>query len=213
MNQSEFSQQYQQSSSEERGAAIGSNNKTMKVQDRIHATNNALDQEELLEPLEMMTVGNDFSGKSPSSSNYPKRSSVIDMWKKREGAIKRTSSYTTKYEEKKEVHSSENDPDLPPLEFEDSEPDVRQQDKMSIGAISSGPLGSSSTRLVTPERSGPDSEENGSNGGSSVRRSNVRQSWKKKAPPIASYISPAKTEPLSVNTSAESCSQIGRAHV
>ncbi|KAG7346467.1 hypothetical protein IV203_005535 [Nitzschia inconspicua] len=174
----------------------------MKVQDRILAMNKVIEQEELLEPLEMM--GGTESIKSPPGS-YPKRSSVVEMWKKRESVIKKASTYHfnhDKFEEKKEGHSNEDPVNMQQVELGDSDGGVQQREKMT--AITTQASGLSTSRLITPERSGPESDDNSNNVGSSVRRSSIRQSWKKKAPVVNSYPTPFKTVSLSIDASRES---------
>jgi hypothetical protein len=169
MNESKAPQNLQQTQ-EERGAAVEhsataatstpsiTRNK-MKVSDRIQAMNKIID-EELEEPPDMVAVSDTKSLASTSGTNYPKRSSVVEMWKKREASIKSSSataaSAAYKFEEKKEVHAHEEDESA------------------------------SESRMVTPERSGPESDDSNSNLGSyssgSVRRSSVRDAWKKRAP-------------------------------
>jgi hypothetical protein len=176
----------------------------MKVQDRVQAMNKVIEQEEV-EPLEMT----DRDSKCPRS--YPKRSSVVEMWKRRESAIKKVpSSFTTydKSDEKEEILSNEEYVDLDVQRVDSGDFDDRQQDKLTATSSTVPSTSWSSIHVVTPERSGPETDDSNSNVGSgslsTVRRSNIRDSWKKRAPPVSTFSSPSNVVDQSLNASLDS---------
>jgi hypothetical protein len=159
---------------------------TISVQDIIETMNKVDGRGSIMEePLSM------------DEKSYPKRASVVDLWRKREGSIKSSNAKSTyNFEEKKGSYGDEEEQE------QDSDRDSRQQEKRS---------GWSDPRTVTPERSCPDTNavsvvedresEVGSSvsaGGGSARRSNVRESWKKRASNIPSQ--PSHTAPRSAFT-------------
>lgn len=141
----------------------------MKVQDRILAMNKLTEQEEFVEPLS--------DGKS-SSGNFTKRSSVVEMWKKREGAIKASPS----------IHKCEGT----------KEKSVKEYNRQPTAFHASL---SSHTHLLTLDRNASESGESKSNVGNnirSVRRSNIRDSWRKRAPHDGSSSTPCCTTTVPV---------------
>jgi len=151
----------------------------MNVQDRIQAMNKKKEERHEDEVMEEQQL-------ALGEKSYPKRSSVVEMWKKREGSIKAISiKQSYKFEEKKEN-----------LDDDDSDRDARQQEKSPTSAFSS--FQQYDPRTVTPERSGPESsseedagspcnvEGSFSSGSGLGRRSNVRDTWKKRTANVSS---------------------------
>lgn len=162
--------------------------------------------------------------------SYPRRSSVVEMWRKREASTKSVNTKTSftvnskglasggksgggtgvggrgalKFEEKKEMHGDEDEPERDSVTSE-------KRSTLHLGA-----------RTVTPERNGPEppfisprtptiSEDTATSTTStstysSTKRSNVRESWKKRNPNIppsgpSSSLSPS-TAPASATAVA-----------
>ena len=160
---------------------------------------------------------------------HPKRSSVIEMWRKTRRCSQIQCSpgvpttTTTKssvantgfqFEEKKQEDNMVVEDDDHDGGVDTSDRDTGRTPPQNNSILSSSGSASSSSyyapRVVTPERSGPD-EESGSNVDSStgsasglVRRSNVRDAWKKRninPPPSASTTTkPTVQEPSMIDS-------------
>lgn len=153
----------------------------VSIQDRIKAMNHIVEREEISFPSPkkmgevgasmddednkdqiIMTMAGDETATKPS---YPKRSSVVEMWKKREVSINKSLTATSaspnhakssfKFEEKKEEQPLAND------------------EALEDNAVA-----------ATPEQNAPGQPHDGTSAPlDAPRRSNVRDSWKKKRPP------------------------------
>jgi len=126
-------------------------------------------------------------------SSYSKRSSVVELWKKREGTIKAANALpkdraqVMAFEEKKE-----NNQDI----VIDSEQDSRQQEKNANSQEGSERNGPEST--VSSLERGTESSKNTVT--SAPRRASIRDSWKKRA---ANIPSPSAQQSLRVVTTAD----------
>jgi hypothetical protein len=148
---------------------------------------------------------------------FPKRSSVVEMWRKREGAIKSSSNIIGstkstagfKFEENKQEDDMVEDDGV-----DTSDRDTGGTPQMISSSSSSSPS-NNAPRVVTPERSGPEDESgsnvDGSTGSASglVRRSNVRDAWKKRnINTPSSATKPTVAEPSMIDSPVVSPAQI-----